>query len=164
MKDLGAITRSDAEEFLYYEAAVLDDWRLDDWLELLTDDAHYSIPSTDCPGADTYETLAILHDDIDRIRARVKRLNSPRAHREQPHARTRRLITNVVVQSTGADEVVARSNFVVYRLKNNEVHTFIGFYLHHLVRTSDGAIRIRNRRVELDLEGLTPHGTVSFIL
>jgi hypothetical protein len=28
----------------------------------------------------------------------------------------------------------------------------------------DGALRIRSRRAELDLELLAPHGTVSFIL
>ncbi len=27
------ITRSDVEDFLYEEAALLDEWRLDEWLE-----------------------------------------------------------------------------------------------------------------------------------
>ena len=41
--------RLDVEEFLYAEAALLDAWRLDDWLELFTADARYEVPSTDRP-------------------------------------------------------------------------------------------------------------------
>ena len=36
-----AVTRPDVEEFLYEEAALLDAWRLDDWLALMTEDAVY---------------------------------------------------------------------------------------------------------------------------
>ena len=36
---LNDITRSAVEDFLYQEAALLDEWRLDEWLSLLTDDA-----------------------------------------------------------------------------------------------------------------------------
>ena len=32
--DLAALTRSDIEEYLYYEAALLDAWDLDRWLTL----------------------------------------------------------------------------------------------------------------------------------
>jgi p-cumate 2,3-dioxygenase beta subunit len=39
------VTRAEVEDFLYYEAELLDAWRLDDWLGLLTDDASYYIPA-----------------------------------------------------------------------------------------------------------------------
>ena len=42
--------RLDVEAFLYDEAALLDAWRLDDWLALFTRDARYEVPSTDRPG------------------------------------------------------------------------------------------------------------------
>ena len=32
-------SRAEVEDFLYHEAALLDEWRLDEWLALLTDDA-----------------------------------------------------------------------------------------------------------------------------
>ena len=36
MLNLDNIHRSDVEDFLFQEAALLDAWQLDDWLELLT--------------------------------------------------------------------------------------------------------------------------------
>ena len=32
------VTRPEVEDFLYHEAALLDEWRLDAWQELLADD------------------------------------------------------------------------------------------------------------------------------
>ncbi len=47
MSEAESITRQQVEEFLYEEAALLDAWRLDDWLALMTDDAVYRVPSND---------------------------------------------------------------------------------------------------------------------
>ena len=74
MKNSAEITRQQVEDFLYEEAALLDAWRLDDWLKLLTEDAVYNVPSNDRPNADPKDTLFIIADDIRRIRARVTRL------------------------------------------------------------------------------------------
>ena len=89
------ITRAEAEDFLYREAALLDAWKLDEWLGLLTEDARYRVPSNDAPDADPANTLFLIADDIQRIRGRVARLKDPNAHAEFPHSRTRRIITNV---------------------------------------------------------------------
>ena len=93
------MTRQDVEDFLYREAALLDAWQLDEWLELLTDDAQYRVPSNDAQGGDPKATLYLIADDIQRLRGRVTRLKDPQAHAEFPHSRTRRLITNVRIVS-----------------------------------------------------------------
>ena len=51
-QQLQTVTRQTIEDFLYEEAALLDEWRLDEWLELLTDDVTYEVPSTDTPEGD----------------------------------------------------------------------------------------------------------------
>ena len=89
------LTRLEAESFLIEEAALLDTWRLDEWLELFTDDAHYVVPSTDVPHGDPATVLTLIDDDHLRLTWRVNRLKSRHAHREFPWSRTRRLITNV---------------------------------------------------------------------
>jgi p-cumate 2,3-dioxygenase beta subunit len=33
------VTRAEVEDFLYREAALLDEWQLDEWQSLLTEDA-----------------------------------------------------------------------------------------------------------------------------
>ena len=70
----------------------VDEWRLDEWLKLLTDDAIYQIPSTDAPDSDARNALFLIADDATRIKARVKRLNDTEAHAESPRSRTRRMI------------------------------------------------------------------------
>ena len=84
-------TRAEVEDFLYREAALLDAWKLDEWLALLTEDARYRVPSNDAPEGDPASTLFLIADDIDRIRGRVARLKDPHAHAESPHSRTRPL-------------------------------------------------------------------------
>ena len=41
------VTRAEVEDFLYHEAALLDEWKLDEWQALLTDDAAYYVPPND---------------------------------------------------------------------------------------------------------------------
>lgn len=157
------ITRQEAEDFLYAEAALLDEWRLEEWLELLTEDATYLIPPTDIRGGDPANTLFILADDIVRIRSRVKQLLGKAAWAESPHSRTRRIISNVRILENGGDNVTVSANFVVYRMRYELVDTYVGRYEYKLVR-GGGRLRIRERKAVLDLEALRPQGKISFIL
>ncbi len=157
------ITRAEVEEFLYEEAALLDAWRLREWLGFLTDDATYEVPSTDAPDGDARTTLFLVADNLDRLRSRVNQLLGKTAWAENPRSRTRRLITNVRILDVDGDTVRVAANFVVYRMRMGHVDTYVGRYEHTLVRR-DGALRIRHRRAILDLEALRPHGKVSIIL
>jgi p-cumate 2,3-dioxygenase beta subunit len=156
-------SRQQVEDFLYREAALLDEWRLDEWLELLTDDATYQIPPTDVPEGDARNTLFIIADDVVRIRSRVKQLLGKSAWAESPHSRTRRLISNVRVLGAEGDLVLVTANFAVYRMRYESVDTYVGHYDYKLVREGDD-LKIRERRVILDNEALRPHGKISFIL
>jgi p-cumate 2,3-dioxygenase subunit beta len=156
------VTRPDIEDFLYHEAALLDAWRLDEWLALLTDDATYRVPSNDQPQSDPKSALFTIADDIRRIQARVARLKDPHAHAEFPRSRTRRLISNVRIVERSP--LVVEANFVVYRYRANEdVRTYVGRYRYTLVMR-DGALRIKAREAILDSMELASLGTVSFIL
>jgi len=165
------MTRAEAEDFLYHEAALLDAWKLDEWLALLTEDARYLVPSNDAPEGEPGATLYTIADDIHRIRGRVTRLKDPQAHAEFPHSRTRRMISNVRVlgasrqpSPNGAGEIEVEANFVVHRFRRNErVSQFVGRYRFTL-RTVDGKTRIARREAILDAEELGALGAVSFIL
>lgn len=156
-------SRQEVEELLYEEAALLDEWRLDEWLELLTEDAVYEVPPTDVPEGDSRNTLFIIADDAVRIRSRVKQLLGKSAWAENPHSRTRRMITNVRVLGVEAEEILATANFTVHRTRYESVDTYVGRYNYKLVRRGD-KLRIRERRAILDNEALRPHGKISFIL
>ena len=155
--------RLEVEDFLYQEAALLDEWRLDDWLTLFTEDARYVVPTTDLPEGDPQQDLVFIDDDIERLRARVVRLKSRHAHREYPWSRTRRFIANVRITGVEGDDILVSSSYLVYRIRAGEGDPYVGKYLHRLTR-SDGTFEIRHRRAELDLEALHFHGAVSIIL
>jgi p-cumate 2,3-dioxygenase subunit beta len=112
------------EDFLFEEASILDDWRLDEWEALFTEDARYLIPSTDVPDSESGQALALVDDNIVEIRGRVSRLKSRHAHREFPWSRTRRLITNVRIADVRADEVDVTANFLIMRVRNLHVAQF----------------------------------------
>ncbi|MEE8292266.1 MAG: aromatic-ring-hydroxylating dioxygenase subunit beta [Candidatus Tectomicrobia bacterium] len=157
------ITRDQIEDFLYQEAALLDEWRLEEWLELLTEDVIYEVPSTDQPDGDPSQTLFLIADNAARLHARVQQLVGRFAWAEQPPSRTRRFISNVRIRDAAGDTIRIAANFVVYRMRYELVDTYIGRYEYTLVHRN-GALKIQQRKAILDLEALRPHGKVSIIL
>lgn len=158
------ITRAEVEDFLYHEAALLDEWRLDDWLGLLTEDAVYRIPPNDHPEGASGNTLFTIADDIARIKARIVRLKSRNAHAEFPHSRTRRMISNVRLLGQDDRSASIAANFVIYRFRRNEdIREYVGTYDFKLAKTP-GGLKIAERTVRLDAMELASLGSVSFIL
>jgi p-cumate 2,3-dioxygenase subunit beta len=158
------VTRQEVEDFLYEEAALLDAWRLDDWLGLLTADAVYRVPSNDRPDADSRDTLFLIADDINRIRARVTRLKDKSAHAEYPPSRTRRMISNVRITERNGSALKVEANFSVHRFRRNEgIRVYVGHYRYEL-RVEGGRLKIARRDAVIDSMELGGLSSVSFIL
>ena len=159
-----SFTRSEIEDFLFEEAALLDDWRLDEWLALYTADAHYQVPATDLPrDAQPESSLFYIADDAFRLSERVKRLMKKTAFSEQPRSKTRHLVSNVRILENGAAQCRVGSAFVTYRTKGGVTDTYIGSTEHTLLRSPTG-LRIAYKRCTLDLETLRPQGRISILL
>jgi p-cumate 2,3-dioxygenase beta subunit len=159
----GAFARSEIEEFLINEAALLDEWRLEAWLTLMAPDARYLVPPLDIPDADHHDTLFLIADDRRSLASRVRQLLSGTTWAENPRSRTRRLITNVRLLAAEGGEARATANFAVWRFQHEQSDVYVGQYRHVLVRGPSGLL-FRERRAVLDLETLRPHGKLSFIL
>jgi p-cumate 2,3-dioxygenase subunit beta len=158
------VTRAQVEDFLYHEAALLDEWRLDEWQELLTDDACYYVPSNDQPESDHRRALFLIADDRERIRQRIIRVQDPNCHAEYPKSRTRRIIGNVRILDVEGDLISVAANFVCYRFRRYErIREYVGSY-RYLLRRSGDSFRIKERRVLIDAHELGTLGSVSFIL
>jgi p-cumate 2,3-dioxygenase subunit beta len=154
--------REVVEDFLYQEAALLDAWRLDEWLALFTADGRYLVPTTDLPDGDPQKDLVFIDDDMVRLRARVERLKSRHGHREYPSSRTRRFISNIRIKAEDGGVFVS-SSFLVYRFRMGESSPYVGCYEHRLTRV-DGQLKILHRKAVLDMEALREHGAVSIIV
>ena len=154
--------REQVEDFLFREAELLDDWRLDDWVALFAEDGRYVVPTTDLPDGDPQRDLVFVDDDITRLRARAVRLNSRHAHREYPWSRTRRFVSNVRVKEADEGELSVTANVMVYRFRSGEGAPYVGS-VHYKLRREGDDFKIAHRRAVLDLEALSWHGAVSII-
>ncbi|HUY18237.1 MAG TPA: aromatic-ring-hydroxylating dioxygenase subunit beta [Candidatus Binataceae bacterium] len=158
----GAAQR-EVEQFLYREAQLLDEWRLDEWFELMTEDVSYHVPAPDALTGDPAAVVSLVADNAVWLRSRVAQLMGKAAWAENPRSRTRRLVTNVQLVSQEGEELRVFANFAVYRIRYEIMDIYVGHYEYRLVRR-EGGLRIRERRAILDLESLRPHGKLSIIL
>ncbi|MFD4600481.1 aromatic-ring-hydroxylating dioxygenase subunit beta [Streptomyces sp. NPDC058464] len=159
-------THFEVEQFYYEEAALLDDGRYTDWLELLADDLDYWVP-TRTNRLRRQQTLAVaargeaafFDETKESLAWRIRRFDSGMAWAEDPPSRTRHLVTNVMVRHhdpaenpefTAADLQV-RSAFLVYRNRlEREENVFAGSRADVLRRGEDGGLRVARRTVLLD--------------
>lgn len=157
------VTRDELEEFLYREAALLDNWQLDEWLALFVEGARYFIPPAGADDdADPTSTLFYVADDYHRLCERVKRLKKRTAHAEFPRSRCRRLVSNIRVLDGTASRFTVTSNFVTWRSKLGVTDTFFGHHIYDLQR--DGAtLRILSKKTFLDQDDIRVQGKVSII-
>ena len=145
------------EQLLYEEAALLDDRRLDEWLDLFTDDARYVLLAREKVQhkgsgrlGDEFPTTVLTNDDKAFLVLRVRRLDTNLAHSERPPSFTRRLITNVRIQVRGSGTLAVRSNFQVYQGRLDlDDYTFHGTREDEW-RQIEGAWKISRRQVLVD--------------
>jgi len=164
--DEALLLRLQVESFVYHEAALLDAWRLKEWLAQFADDGRYEIAPTGDPEAATLaasESLFLAADDRARLEQRVIRLLKPSAHAEYPHSRVRHLYSNVRVTAHKGELLEATVNFVTFRNKRGVTAVYMGEHLWRLLRYADG-FRIQLKRCVLDLDALVPQGKVSLLL
>ena len=166
--DLGAVSRPEVEDFLYREALLLDEWDLDTWLTLWADSGtRYVVPCNDDPDGDPATDLVLIDDDELRMRLRVERLNSRKAHREYPHSQTSHQVSNVMLGSlegTGPDaELPVTAAFTVWRFRHGKASYYVGRYYSRLVASGD-ELRIRSKRSVLAMTELRPAGDLAILL
>jgi p-cumate 2,3-dioxygenase beta subunit len=164
MTRLANLTRVEVEDFLILEAALLNEWRLEEWRALFTEECRYLVPNTNGdPYAPPESSLYLIADDGHHLTERVKRLGKKTAHAEYPHSRTRRLVSNVRILERNADSLKVESSFVTYRASQGVTDTYFGRHEHCIVEEG-GALRIREKRTILDMETLRPQGRLSIIV
>ncbi|MHB8469409.1 MAG: aromatic-ring-hydroxylating dioxygenase subunit beta [Gaiellaceae bacterium] len=158
------VSRGEVEDLLFLEASLLDEWRMEEWLELWTEDAEYIVPTNDNPDADPDRDLMYINHDYRLLKGLVVRLMSVHAHREYPWSKTRHVVTNVRVLGEDEEGVVhADAAFMVWRFRNKDRDCFVGHYELRL-RRGDAALRLSRKKITLDAWTLAPYGAISVVL
>jgi 3-phenylpropionate/cinnamic acid dioxygenase small subunit len=147
--------RLELENVLFREARLLDEERLDEWLELLADNLRYWAPvrmvrerGQENPfGPDKYAFFDETKADLIR---RVQRVQTGLAHTDEPPACTRHNISNVQILESDSNTVRVASNFFVFRSRSErEQLFFVGARQDRWRRTSAGW-QLEERRIVLD--------------
>ncbi|AJE87282.1 p-cumate dioxygenase small subunit [Streptomyces albus] len=158
-----AVTRAQVEDFLFHEAALLDDWRLEEWVELFTLDCTYEVPATDTPEADPATSWSLIHDRRTMLEQRIIRLKKPEAHAEYPHSQTSRIVGNVRILHRTGESLSVSASFLVSRVKAGRFDQYAGRYSYELVPEASG-LKIRRKKAVLTHDRLDPQGKISFVL
>ena len=158
------VTRTEAEDFLFREARMLDEWALVEWAELFEPDGEYLIPPIDNPQADVGRDLFLVYDDRLRLTERAKRLLKKQAHAEFPHSVLRRIVSNVIVEGEHDGVTTVICNYVLFRSRKEHSEMFPGYSIYQLVRKDDGRLSIKRKRAVIASDSLREQGRVSIIL
>lgn len=146
-----------AEDFLVAEAALLDDRKFDEWLELFTDDLEYIVPARTIKrrgnGDDVDWESRHYDDNKASISLRVRRLTETDvAWAEDPPSFTRRMVTNFrYAPGPGDAELTVRTNLLLYRSRGiMGTHDLIAGERTDVLRLVEGQLKIAKRHVVLD--------------
>jgi 3-phenylpropionate/cinnamic acid dioxygenase small subunit len=155
--------KQELEDFLYREAHILDEHRLEDWLDLFTEDAEYLVPLREYVQGDVAPAgHPVIRDDKAMLTVRVHKDATGFSHVETPVSMTCHLISNVVVdEGPTADEVEVRSTFTVRQARKLRDEAWWAGRRHDRLRRVDGGWKIARREVHLDSTVL-PRGIAIF--
>jgi p-cumate 2,3-dioxygenase beta subunit len=158
------VTRSDVEEFLYREAAMLDRWQLDQWLALYTDDAIYHVPTIGTAPETGPENHAVLHRRRPHAAARARHPPAEKGRaRRWPRSRTRHLVTKRPDRRALGVRAAGLGGVRGAPVQERAADVYVGSYRYRLAITAEG-LRIREKRSMIDMDALRPHGRVSILL
>jgi 3-phenylpropionate/cinnamic acid dioxygenase small subunit len=155
--------------FLYHEAELLDSNRLDEWLQLLTDDVVYQMPvrMTRERGApsDVSHDMYYFDETLATLRTRIARLKTDFAWAEDPPSRTRHCVSNIRVEPGATpDEIVVRSYLLLYRNRGDDPgHDLLAAERRDVLRRVDGMWRMARRYVVLDQANLGTRNLAIFL-
>lgn len=154
--DVGVDTQHRVEQFLYYEADLLDSFELEEWLALLDESIVLRVPVRVArdPGSEQPEFSTesnYLREDYGMIRERVGRLAKEYAWSENPRSRVRHVIGNVRVLDVDGEELTVSNNQHVFRSYGDTAdHDLLSAQRHTVLRDEGEEFTITDRTVYLD--------------
>jgi len=145
-----------AEDFLVAEAALLDERRFDEWIQLFTEDLEYVVPvrtiRRNGNGSDVDWESRHYDDDYASMSLRVRRLGTDVAWSEDPPSFTRRVLGNFrYAPGPAATELTVKTNLLLFRSRGTTgEHDLIAGERTDVLRLVEGELKIAKRHVVLD--------------
>lgn len=146
--------------WLIDEAALLDQRQFDEWYSRLATDVVYRMPvrSTlrrgDVPEPD--RVYYHLDENHSSLWVRVRQFTDATTYVEDPPSRTRRFVTNIVIEQMSDDKYCVTSHLLILRSKGDSAHFEIFSCGRRDVvrRALEGGLLLAAREIEIDQTSL----------
>ena len=145
-----SITREEIEQFLYYEARLMDSHRVEEWEALWTDDGVYWVPCGH--DDDPQHAVGIIYADRAGLARRVGRMKSKAMYTQDPRSTVSRIIGNVELEVEGDNAATVYSTFNATEFKRRGHESWMITWAgrcEHRLRRIDGEWKIAYKKVLL---------------
>ena len=136
-------------DFVVREARLLDQQRLEDWLDLFTEDGHYWMP-VEWGQSDSRLTTSLMYEDKLLLKIRIDRLKGKATYSQSPRSRCHHVLQQPQVDERDDTErrYVTWTPLHYVESRAEEQKLYAAWATHHLT-VIDDEIRIRLKRVDL---------------
>ena len=135
------------EQFLFYQAELLDTKSWQAYIDLFADEGVYWMPARP-EQTEWLDSPSIFAEDKQLMSVRMGRITHPNAWSQAPLWETNHVVGNVVIEELGLSRIRVRSRFQVQELRRDQLRSLAGVYRHTLVRR-DEDFKIELQRVDL---------------
>ena len=146
---MNAPSREALAAFVYREARLIDEKRLDEWYELFTPDALYWMPLTrGQPQGEGHTSL--FYEDKFLLKLRIERLQGANPYSQHQPSFCQHVLQCPQVLSVDeqANEFVLHTPFMYAESRLDDQFVLAGAAIHHLT-LADGVLRIKRKKIEL---------------
>jgi 3-phenylpropionate/cinnamic acid dioxygenase small subunit len=159
------ILQHQVEQFLYREARLLDERRLDEWLDLLAEELHYWMPMRrnikfgdwDLEFTSADNEINWFDEGKDILAGRIRQINTGIHWPEEPVSRFEHMVTNIELVNTQGEEILVNSKFFCYQNRlQDEVNHFVGRREDVLRRDPQTEFKIVKRKIILAQNVMLP--------
>jgi 3-phenylpropionate/cinnamic acid dioxygenase small subunit len=149
LESRGVASDGELLRFVYTEARLIDEKRLDEWYELFAEDARYWIPLTRGQKSGLTENSLMFEDKL-LLKLRVDRLKNPHAYSQAQPSFCQHVLQAPSIEDRGERTGIAilRTPFTYLESRKDQQQVFGGVAWHHLRRVGDG-LSIVLKKIEL---------------
>jgi 3-phenylpropionate/cinnamic acid dioxygenase small subunit len=135
------------EQFLFYQAELLDtkNWRA--YIELFAEEGVYWMPARP-EQTEWVDSASIFAEDRQLMSVRMGRITHPNAWSQAPLWETNHVLGNAVIEELTETRIRVRSHFQVLELRRDQLRSLAGTYRHTLLRRGE-EFKIELQRVDL---------------
>lgn len=136
-------------EFVYHEARLIDEKRLEEWYELFAEDGRYWMPLTR-EQTDGHTQTSLFHEDRLLLKVRIERLHSPNAFSQAEPSWCQHVLQAPRVESRdeAAGTCIVRTPFMYLEVQRDDQQVYAGVAWHHLA-VREGKLHIQMKKIDL---------------